>query len=144
MTAADLAAVLLTLAGITVTVLVLVVGLSLLRALRDVRLELARLRRDTLPLVHEMRDAVAAAGAEVARVDELVAQAEDVTASLEASSRVVEVAVTNPLIKVVAVVRGTFRAVVAALTPWRRRRRRRARRVAGEQQPGEQRRGRAA
>ena len=128
MSAADLAAVLLTVAGVAAAAFVLVVGLALLRALREVRAEVVRLRREALPLVHDMREAVAAAGAEVARVDELVAQAEEVTASLEASSRVVEVAVTNPLIKVVAVVRGTFRALVAALTPWRRRsRRRRAR-----------------
>lgn len=126
MTAADLAAVLLTVAGITVTVLVLVVALSLLRTLREVRLELAQLRKATMPLVHEMRDAVVAAGAEVERVDELVAQAEEVTASLEASSRVVDAAVTSPLIKLVALVRGVGRGLRRTLTPRRRRSARRA------------------
>lgn len=127
MTAGDLAAVVLTVAGLAAAVVVLIVALSLLRTLRETRQVLATLRRDALPLVREMGEAVAAAGAEVERVDELVAQAEEVTASLEASSRVVDAAVTNPLIKLVALVRGIGRGLRSVLVPGRRRRRRMAR-----------------
>jgi len=122
-TAADLAAVLLTVGGLVVLVLLVVVSLSLLRALREAQRTLRQLRLETLPLVHEMRDAVALAGQEVGRVDELVAQAEEVTASLEASSRVVDAAITNPLIKVLAVIRGLTRTLGDVLVPGRRKRR---------------------
>lgn len=121
MSAADLALVLVTLTAFATVASVAVATWSLLRTLREVRIELARVRRETAPLLHDLRDAVVAAGAEVARVDELVERAEEVTASLEVSSRVVDSAVTGPLIKVVASVRGVARAVRRTLTPWRRR-----------------------
>lgn len=122
MSAADLALVLVTLTGMATVVSVAVATWSLLRTLREVRLELARVRRETLPLLHDLRDAVVAAGAEVARVDELVERAEEVTATMEVSSRVVDAAVTGPLIKIVATVRGIGRATRRTLSPWRRRR----------------------
>lgn len=129
MSAADLAAVLLSVAGTAVLVLTVVVALSLLRTLRAVRSALVELRRETVPLVRAMSETVADAGAEVARVELLVERTEEITASLDASTRVVDQAVTGPLIRVVALVRGVGRGLSRSLVPGGRRRaqRRRAR-----------------
>jgi hypothetical protein len=127
--AADLAAVLLSVAGVAVLVLTAVVAASLLRTLRAVRSTLAGLRRDTVPLVRAMSETVADAGAEVARVELLVERTEEITATLDASTRVVDRTVTGPLIKVTAFFRGIGRGLARSVVPGGRRRaaRRRAR-----------------
>lgn len=135
MSAADLAAVLLSAAGMAVLVVAVVVGLSLLRTLRQVRATLARLHAETLPLVESMREAVADAGAEVARVEVLVERTEAITSSLDASTRVVDRAVTAPIIKTTAVVRGVGRGVRRSLVPGGRRRAEARRRRGGRAAP---------
>lgn len=122
MSAADLAAVLLSIAGVAVLVMSVVVGMSMLRTLRAVRATLVRLRTETMPLVEAMRDNVADAGAEVAKVELLVERTEEITSSLDASTRVVDRAVTAPIIKTTAVVRGVGRGLRRSLIPGGRRR----------------------
>lgn len=122
MSAADLAAVLLSIAGVAVLVMAVVVGLSLLRTLRAVRSTLERLRSETMPLVEAMRETVEEAGAEVAKVEVLVERTEEITSTLDASTRVVDRAVTAPIIKTTAVVRGVGRGLRRSLVPGGRRR----------------------
>ncbi len=124
MTAADLAAVLVSIAAIAAFVVLLVTVQALLRTLRDVRTTLDQLAADTLPLLGELRTTVEQAGLEVDRVDELLDTAASIQQTVDHASRLTYVAFSNPIIKVVAFFRGLGRGVGRALGSGGRRRRR--------------------
>ncbi len=109
MTAGDLAAVLVTLVVFAAFVVLLLVTQGLLRALRDLRRSLGELRRETVPLLAELRQTVASAGAEVERVDDLLDAAETISATVESVSRLSYLAFRAPVIKTVAFWRGIGR-----------------------------------
>lgn len=135
MSAADLAVVLVSVAGVAALVALALTVQATLRTLREVRLTLAEVRAETVPLVRDMRDTVAQAGAEVERVDQLLDAAESIQRTVESASRLTYVAFSNPLIKVVAFFRGIGRALGRVFGAGGRRRRRVGARRA-ERDPG--------
>jgi len=124
MSAADLAAVLVSLAALAAFVVLIVTAQSLLRTLREVRTTLERIRVEAMPLVEDMRSAVSSAGAEIERVDELLDAAASIQHTVDHASRLTYLAFSNPLIKVVAFFRGLGRGIGRALGAGGRRRRR--------------------
>jgi hypothetical protein len=124
MTAADLAIVLVSVAAIGALLVLVVAAQSLLRTTRELRGAVERLEHEALPLVTELRDTVRRAGAEVDKVDDLLDVASAIQHTVEGASRLTFVAFSNPLIKLVAIVRGTGRGVRRAFG-WSGRRRRR-------------------
>lgn len=124
MSGADLAIVLITVVTLAAFVALAIALVSLLRTLRELRTTLADIRRKALPLVSELRDTVAAAGAEVERVDDLIDAAASIQQTVDAASRLTYVAFSNPLIKVVAFFRGIGRGTGRAVGRGGRRRRR--------------------
>lgn len=93
----------------------LVVGLlfalsSLTRTLRILRTTVEDLRRETVPLVTDLRGTVAQANAELVRVDTVLQTAESISGTLDSASRLAYLAFSNPVIKAVAAGAGAARA----------------------------------
>lgn len=124
MSAADLAAILVSIAAAAAFVVLLVTLQSLLRVLRNLRSTLEQVQRDAVPLVSRMHETVQQAGAEVDRVDDLLETAAAIQQTVDNVSRLTYVAFSNPLIKVVAFFRGIGRGVGRAFGRGGRRRRR--------------------
>ena len=90
-----------------VLVVVAIVGLvvvamavqSLILTLRSLRETVDDLRRETLPVIAELRSTVATANGELARVDALLDTAEEVGARVDATSRLSWLVLRNPLVK---------------------------------------------
>lgn len=90
-----------------VLIVVAIVGLvvvamavqSLLMTLRSLRETVDDLRRETLPAIAELRSTVEAANGELERVDALLDTAEDVSARVDATSKLTWLVVRNPLVK---------------------------------------------
>jgi hypothetical protein len=90
-----------------VLIVVAIVGLvvvamavqSLILTLRSLRETVEDLRRETMPVIAELRATVVAANGEIARVDSLLDTAEEVGARVEATSRLAWLVMRNPLIK---------------------------------------------
>jgi heme exporter protein D len=122
--AADLALVLVSGTAVAALVVLVAVVQSLLRTTGELRGTVDRLEREAVPLVSELRDTVRRAGAEVDKVDDLLEVASAIQHTVEGASRLTFVAFSNPLIKVVALVRGTTRGIRRALGGGGRRRRR--------------------
>jgi predicted PurR-regulated permease PerM len=124
MTAVDLAIVLVSLAAVAALVVLMVTVQSLLRTTRELRGSVERLEHEALPLVVELLDTVRRAGDEVDKVDDLLEVASAIQHTVEGASRLTFVAFSNPLIKLVALVRGTRRGLRRAFGFGGRRRRR--------------------
>ena len=124
MSAADLAVVLVSAGAIAALVVLVVAIQSLVRTTRELRGTVERLEHEALPLVVELRATVRRAGAEVDKVDDLLEVASAIQHTVEGASRLTFVAFSNPLIKVIAVVRGTARGLGRAFGLRGRRRRR--------------------
>ena len=110
MTAADLAAVVVTGCSIVAVVAVLFALQRALSTLREVRDALDRLTDQTLPLVDELAATVASANVELQRVDRLVGSAESISATVGATSKLAYRALSAPVIKTVAMTSGASRA----------------------------------
>ena len=124
MSAADLAVVLVTFAAIAAFVVLVVAAMSLLRTARALRTSAEHLESEIRPLVAELQATVVLAGAEVDRVDDLLDAAAAIQQTVDHASRLTFVAFSNPLIKVVAFIRGIGRGTGRALgAPARRHRR---------------------
>jgi uncharacterized protein YoxC len=90
-----------------VLIVVAIVGLvvvamavqALISTLRSLRETVDDLRRETLPVIAELRATVATANGELARVDTLLDTAEEVGARVEATSRLTWMVLRNPLVK---------------------------------------------
>jgi hypothetical protein len=124
MSAADLAIVLVSAGAIAALVVLVVAIQSLVRTTRELRGTVERLEHEALPLVVELRTTVRRAGAEVDKVDDLLEVAAAIQHTVEGASRLTFVAFSNPLIKVIALVRGTARGLGRAFGLRGRRRRR--------------------
>ncbi len=81
-----------------------------LDALRAVQRELADLRAETRPLLHDLRDSVDVARSDLDRFDRVLGSAEAISANVEGASRVARTALSAPFIKTVAFASGTRRA----------------------------------
>lgn len=64
-------------------------------------------RAETVPLVHEAREVVDQASAEMARVEAVLEDTEAVTATVDSASRLAQRAFANPVVKVLAAGAGT-------------------------------------
>jgi hypothetical protein len=83
---------------------------SLHRTLRVLRTTVEDLRDQTVPLAHELRDAVREAGDEVDRVDRLVTSAERLEGAVDSASRLAYRTFANPVVKAMAIGTGVSRA----------------------------------
>ena len=83
---------------------------SLTRTMRTLRETVEQLRRETIPVVANMQSTVNQANAELERVDTLLGTAESISATVDSASRLAYLALSNPVIKVMAVGAGTARA----------------------------------
>ena len=110
MDAEDIAAVAVGLAAAVVAVAFVLSLLSLTRAATELRRAAEDLRNETLPVVAQLRETVANADAELERVDGLIGTAENVTATVDSASRLAYLALSNPVIKILAFASGTGRA----------------------------------
>jgi predicted acylesterase/phospholipase RssA len=110
LSAADLAAVVVTGCSIVAVVAVLFALQRTLATLRQVRDSLDRLAEETLPLVDELAATVQAANVELERVDRLVGSAESISATVDATSRLAYRALSAPVIKTVAMTSGASKA----------------------------------
>ncbi len=98
---------------------ILVVGLlfalaSFTATLKAMRTTVEELRRETVPLVGDLRQTLEQANAELARVDGLLGTAESVGTTVDSASRLAYMAFSNPVIKAMAFgagARGAFRRV---------------------------------
>lgn len=120
MTATDLALVVVVVAAVASVAAVLAATVALVRSARALRVTLVAIELD----LQAARTAVAHADAGARRVDEAVTHAEELADQLETSSRVVRRVVVGPVVRVAAVVRGTFRAIAGVFTGGSGRRRR--------------------
>ena len=110
MDTSDVAAVVVAVAsGMALVVLIWAV-VSLNRTLGDMRGAIEDLRRETLPVVTEMRSTVSQANVELERVDNLLGTAESISSTVDSASRLAYLAFSNPVIKAIAFASGTSRA----------------------------------
>jgi hypothetical protein len=113
MSASDLAAIIVAIASVAVVVLLVFVVVSINRTLTTMRLSIEELRRETLPVVDELRRTVTTANAELERLDGLIDSASSVTATVDSASHLAYLAFSNPLIKLIALAAGTSKAAKA-------------------------------
>lgn len=93
--------------GVGVLVFALV---TMIRTLNAMRTTVEAIRAETLPVVRDLRSTVAKANGELERVDELLVSAESISGTVDSASRLLYLALSNPLIKVMAFATGTSRA----------------------------------
>jgi hypothetical protein len=109
----DIAAVVVAVASVAVVLLLVFVVVSINRTLTTMRLSIEQIRRETLPVVDELRRTVTTANAELQRLDGLIDSASSVTATVDSASHLAYLAFSNPLIKLIALAAGTSRAAKA-------------------------------
>jgi hypothetical protein len=103
-------AVAITVVATLVVVALLAAAVQVVRSARRVRHAAAELAEATAALIADVDSTVARAGAELERVGDLVGSAEQITDTVGAASRLAYASLANPLIKVLALGRGTARA----------------------------------
>ena len=106
MSGADLAAVVITISSVVAFVILGIALWAVVRTLRQLNTAVEELRVEATPAVAELRATMHRASDELDRVDGLLDTAEDVANRVEGASRVAYVAVSNPLIKALAIVAG--------------------------------------
>lgn len=116
-----------TVAATLVVATLVVAAVSVVRSARALRHASDDLAGRTAQLIEEVGATVTRAGAELERVEDLVGSAEAITERVGAASRLAYVALSNPLIKVLALGRGTARA--SRRLRWARTRTDRQRRI---------------
>lgn len=110
MSAADLAAVIVSVVCLAVVVVMVLAVQALVRTLRELRSTVDELRGATLPMVHDLQDTVSRAGGELERVDAVLDRAERISTTADMASRLAYRAVAPPLIKTASIVAGAGRA----------------------------------
>ena len=111
MSASEIAAVIGSVVGTLVVVGFFVAFLGLLRTLRTLTQSIEELRREVTPLAAQWRQTVDQANAELQRVDSLLTTGESVSQTVDAASRLAYLALSNPIIKLVAFTSGTGAAL---------------------------------
>ncbi len=110
LTAADLAVVTAIVVSMAAVAVLTVVSLSLLRTVRTLRAELVEFRTRSDAALAELHDTVAEARTDLDRVDDLIGSAEALAATVDGAARVGYFTVGKPVIKTVALAKGTSRA----------------------------------
>ncbi len=110
MAASDLAAIIIGVAALGATAISVIVVMQVRRATDELREVLRTLRTDVDSTVRRLEERTSAVEHEMERVDGLIDSAERVTARADTLSKITYGAVAKPVIKTVAVVRGTSRA----------------------------------
>jgi hypothetical protein len=110
-TAGEIAAVVASVVGTLLIIGFFVAFAGLLRTLRTLTAAVEELRAEVVPLAGQWRRTVDTANAELARVDGLITSAESVTATVDSASRLAYLALSNPVIKLMAFGSGTGRAL---------------------------------
>lgn len=110
MSASDTAAVVVALTSGLALVVLVWAAVALTKSMRLLRQSIEEIRRESLPVVAELRSAVAQANGELERVDSLLGTAESISSTLDSASRLAYLAFSNPVIKVIAFASGTGRA----------------------------------
>ena len=87
-----------------------VVMLNLFRLLESTKLLVDGIRQETVPLLGEVTTTVTSVNKELDRLDGMVESAGNIVKSAERVSKVVEQAVSSPLIKIIAFGAGASRA----------------------------------
>ena len=113
MTAGDLAAVIVAISSVALVVLLAVLVVSVNRTLAEVKVTVEELRRQALPLIDDAARTVASANAELAKVDELVDNAQSISGTVDAASHLFYLAFSNPIIKAMAIATGSAKAARA-------------------------------
>lgn len=111
--ATDLAAVIVAVASVVAVVLLVFVVVSITRTLTEVRLSVEQVRREALPVISELESTVKQANAELVRMDGLLESASSVSATVDSASHLAYMALSNPIIKAVALATGTAKAAKA-------------------------------
>ena len=114
MTAGEVAAVIAAVAAAILAIGLLFALASFTSTLRAMRTTVEELRRETVPLVIDLRQTIEQANTELARVDGLLVTAESVGTTVDSASRLAYLAFSNPVIKAMAFgagARGAFRRV---------------------------------
>jgi len=106
----DTEAIVVAVVATVVIVALLAVLIAMTRTLRIMRESTDELRRESLGLLAEMRDTVGQATSELQRVDGLLDTAESISGTVDSASRLAYLALSNPLIKLMAFGTGTARA----------------------------------
>ena len=112
MSGGEVAAIIAAVAGAILAVGMVFALASFTATLKAMRTTVEDLRRETLPLVSDLRQTVEQANAELARVDGLLVTAESVGTTVDSASRLAYLAFSNPVIKAMAFgagARGAFR-----------------------------------
>lgn len=110
LTAGDLAAVVAAVVSLAAVVAMAVVLVLLVRTVREARAELATFRERSAQLLEHLESVVAEAGDNLERVDDLIGSAEALAATVDGVSRVGYLTMGMPVIKTVALAKGTSRA----------------------------------
>jgi hypothetical protein len=105
--ASDTAAVIVACASVLALAVMVWAIVALTKTLRLLRESVEDMRRETLPVVAEMRVAVGQANAELERVDTLLGTAESISSTVDSASRLAYLAFSNPVIKAIAFASGT-------------------------------------
>jgi len=119
MSAADLAAVVVSVVCLAVVVVLVVAVQAIVRTLRELRLTVDQLRASTLPLVGDLHSTVLRAENELERVDEVISRAERISATADVASRLAYRAVAPPVIRTLSAVAGAGRATRVLIRPRR-------------------------
>jgi hypothetical protein len=105
--ASDSAAVIVACASVLALAVMVWAIVALTKTLRLLQESVDEMRRETLPMVAEMRTAVGQANAELERVDILLGTAESISSTVDSASRLAYLAFSNPVIKAIAFASGT-------------------------------------
>lgn len=100
-------------AAVIVAVFVGALAMALIattRTLRVLRDTVDALRDETIPLLHEVRDAARDASDEVERVDRLVTSAERLEGAVDGAGRIAYRTLASPVVKAMAIGTGVSRA----------------------------------
>jgi predicted PurR-regulated permease PerM len=109
--AGEIAAVIGSVVGTLVVIGFFVAFLGLLRTLRRLTESIEELRAHVVPLAGQWRQTVDQANAELTRVDGLITSAESVSQTVDSASRLAYLALSNPVIKLLAFTSGTGAAL---------------------------------
>lgn len=110
MDASDTAAVIVAATSGLALVVLVWAAVALTRSMRLLRSSIEDLRRESLPVVAELRTTVQQANGELERVDTLLGTAESISSTVDSASRLAYLAFSNPVIKAIAFASGTGRA----------------------------------
>jgi uncharacterized protein YoxC len=111
MSAGEIAAVIGSVVGTLVVIGFFVAFAGLLKTLRRLTESIEELKAEVVPLAGQWRSTVEQANAELARVDSLLTTAESVSGTVDSASRLAYLALSNPVIKLLAFTSGTGAAL---------------------------------